>query len=173
MPTPSQINWLIRIAVGLALVTAGPAAAQELRQFNPIVGPGVAAPLPAGAQPVRTVVPVSRAEAEVAVKRVMESWNTAQFAEKLSPAFYDKTRLGDVLATDVPRDAKLRVMGVQGVQTLSQHVVPDPSGLFDTYVSRISATVRTQAEWNDPKTGFQRRDGTNEFILRVTQRVLR
>ena len=34
-------------------------------------------------------------------------------------------------------------------------------------VSRVSATVRTQIEYNDPRTGFQRLDGTNELVLVV------
>jgi len=158
-------------AVCLALaVTAG---AQELRQFNPIIGPGVNAPLPAGARPVRDFVPVPRQAVESGVRRVLDAWNTPQFEQKLSENFYDKARLGDALDTLVPRDAKIRVLGVQGIQTLSQHVVADPSGLFDTYVSRVSATVRTQVEFSSPQSGFQTRDGTNEIILRVTQRVLK
>ena len=160
-------------AVLLCALGAAPAAAQELRQFNPIMGPGATAPLPAGAQPVKNFVPITRAEVEAGVRRVMESWNTPQFEQKLAENFYDKQRLGDALDTLVPRDAKIRVLGLQGTQTLSQHVVPDPSGLFDTYISRVSATVRTQIEFSSPQGGFQRRDGTNEIILRITQRVLR
>ena len=110
---------LLRIVLICAL-GAAPAAAQELRQFNPIMGPGAAAPLPAGAQPGREFVPISRAEVEAGVRRVMESWNTPQFEQKLAENFYDKQRLGDALDTLVPRDAKIRVLGLQGTQTLSQ-----------------------------------------------------
>jgi hypothetical protein len=169
--TPRHTVLIALIAGSLAL--AAPAAAQEWRQFNPIIGPGVTAPLPAGARPVGDFVPVPRQAVESGVRRVLDAWNTPQFEQKLSEAFYDKARLGDALDTLVPRDAKIRVLGVQGTQTLSQYVVADPSGLFDTYVSRVSATVRTQVEFNSPQSGFQRRDGTNEIILRVTQRVLR
>ena len=162
-------------ATFIAAVLALPAvaAAQEFRMLNPIHGPGMAMALPDGAVPVKDVVPVSRQEVERGVRRVMQSWNTPELAQKLAETFYDKTRLTDTIDAVVPRDAKLSVLGVQGVQTLSQHVVSDPSGLFDTYISRVSATVRTQVEWNDPRSGFQRRDGTNEIILRITQRVLK
>jgi hypothetical protein len=68
----------------------------------------------------------------------------------------------------VPRDAVLRVLGVQGVQTLEQYVQADDSGQA-MLVSRVSATVRTQVEFDDPAAGFQRREGTNEIVLLVKE----
>jgi hypothetical protein len=151
------------------------ATAQEFRSLRPIVTPGVQAPLPPGAQPVLgALIPINRRELEEAVRALLAKWNTPEFESTLAETFYDRTRLSDALNTIAPRDARLRVLSVQGIQTLDQHVLPDNSGLpIDTVVSRVSATVRTQIEFNDPTLGFQRREGVNEFLLRVTQRVFR
>ena len=37
-------------------------------------------------------------------------------------------------------------------------------------VSRVSVTVRTQVEFNDPVAGFQARDGTNELVMTLKSR---
>jgi hypothetical protein len=168
-----NVRYLIVLILGAAL--ALPAAqAQEFRILNPITTPGLRAPLPAGAQPVAQPRTIDRRQLETAVQALAAAWNTPALEAQLAPNFYDKSRLDDVLNTNVPRDAKLRVLGIQGVQILDQYMIPDASGLFDTYVSRVSATVRTQVEFTSTTdSSFQRRDGTNEFILKVTQRVLR
>jgi hypothetical protein len=157
----------------LGTLAAGAVHAQEFRLLNPITTPGVRAPLPAGAQPVAQPRTIDRRQLEAAVQTLAAAWNTPALEAKLSDTFYDKSRLDDVLNTSVPRDAKLRVLGIQGVQILDQYKIPDASGLFDTYVSRVSVTARTQVEFTSTTdSSFQRRDGTNEFILKVTQRVL-
>lgn len=147
---------------------------QEFRALRPIATPETA-PLPAGAQPVDgAFVPVDRRAVEEATRDLLAKWNTPEFGDALAETFFDRTRLQDALDTAVPRDARLGLLSVQGVQTLDQQVVPDPTGLpIDTVVSTVSATVRLQAEFNDPSRGFQRREGVNELILRVTQRTLR
>ena len=73
-------------------VLTGPADAAEFRLMNRISSPG---PLPEGAIPVAAIRPVSRRVAEIAVKRLMASWNTAQLEKYLSVHFYDKNRLLD------------------------------------------------------------------------------
>ena len=69
--------------------------------------------------------------------------------------------------TLVPRDAILSVQSVQGIQTLQQYLMPADEG--EDLVSIVSATVRTQLEFNNPSTGFVRLPGVNEFVLQVTQ----
>ena len=152
-----------------------PAMCQEFRGLRPIVTPGVQAPLPPGAQPVvGTFKPIDRRELEEVIRALLAKWNTPEFDSTLAETFYDRTRLQDALNTSVPRDARLRVLSVQGIQTLDQHVVAEPSGLpIDTVVSSVSATVRAQVEFNDAALGFQRREGVIELILRVTQRMFR
>lgn len=159
---------------GLLLFLAAPIASQEFRALRPIVTPAAPPALPPGAKRVEgTFLPLDRHELEEAIGDIVAKWNTPDFGATLMDTFYDKTRLEDALNTDVPRDAKLRVLSLQGVQTLDQYFFPDPSGLpFDTLVSTISATVNLQVEFNDPSQGFQRRQGVNELVLRIVQRKL-
>ncbi len=81
----------------------------------------------------------------------------------------DKSRLLDVIAEEVPRDAKLRIVSVQGINTLDQYQRKVTDRLVQ--VSMVSAIVRTQIEFTLPKFGFQRLDGTAEFTLEVTERL--
>lgn len=142
--------------------------AQEFRGINPIATPKAAGKLPADAKQVKERKPVDLQKLADAIKDIMASWNTPKLASRLSDNFYDKDRLLDALNTKVPRDARLSILSIQGIQILDQYVIPGQSGAPDTYVSTVSATVRTQVEFNDPVNGFQRLDGTNEYILKVT-----
>jgi hypothetical protein len=151
-----------------ALLAAAPAASQEVRQLNRIPTPQAAPKLPPGARAVASVRPVSTVGIEAAVRLIASAWNAPRLAPVLADNFYDKSRLLDALNTKVPRDATLRVLAIQGVQTLNQYLQTNAAGA-ELLVSRVSVTVRTQVEFNDPNKGFQRLDGTNEFILLVTQ----
>lgn len=151
-------------------ISASPSAGEEFRVVKPIATPKVSAPLPAGAKRVKERKPVDLQKLADAIKDIMASWNTPKLASKLSDTFYDKSRLLDALNTKVPRDARLSILSIQGIQILDQYVTPGQSGAPDTYVSTVSATVRTQIEFNDPVNGFQRIEGTNEYILKVTHR---
>ncbi len=141
--------------------------AQESRQFNRIATPQ-SQQLPPGARAVVAVRAITMAQAESAMQSVAAAWNTPQLDPLLASNFYDKSRLLDALNTNYPRDAKLRVLAVQGVQTLGQYVQPSASGA-EQLVSRVSVTARTQVEFNDPRTGAQRLEGTNEYILLFTE----
>ena len=68
----------------------------------------------------------------------------------------------------VPRDAKLRIQSVQGIQTLQQYIKPGSGTSRGELVSIVSATVRTQLEFNSSTAGFVSRTGTNEFLLEIT-----
>lgn len=143
-------------------------SARQFRLITPIVSPQeTTAQLPAGAKPVKDIQPLSRQEAEPLVRKVIEQWNTSGMASTLSERFYDKSRLMDVMDTGVPRDARLRIQGIRGIQTLQQYIQPSTDGSRDSIVSIVSATVQTQLEYNS-NTGFKRLQGTNEFILKVT-----
>lgn len=144
------------------------AQAQETRQFNRIAIPDAAQRLPPGARALASPQPVSPERIDEAVQAVVTAWNTPKLAPLLADYFYGKSRLLDALNTKVPRDAKLRVLSVQGMQTLLQYVQKNESGV-EQLKSRVSVTVRTQVEYNDPQAGFQRLDGTNEVILIITE----
>ncbi len=152
----------VRLLAGLALLAAIGASAGEFRTIRPIPGPGAGEP----AGPVTR--PVERELIEAAVREVMAAWGSAALADKLAASFYDGQRLLDTVAGAVPRDAVLRVLSVERVQTLSQREETAPGG-ERVLRSVVSATVRTQLELEDPAQGFQRREGTNELLLEVTQ----
>ena len=139
----------------------------EFRVIKPILTPQ--AGLPEGAKPVSRIEPVNRKIVEGAVKKLMEAWNGNALEKMLGKEFYDKSRLDDAMDDKVPRDAKLRVLSIQGVQTLNQYI--EDRDEKKSRVSTVSVTVRTQLEFNDPENGFQRREGTNEYVFRIKQRV--
>lgn len=155
------------IAVLIPLSFTSILSAAEFRTFKPI-------PIPASvlspATEQQSFVPVNQAKVKNAVERLMEAWNKPQLTKMVSERFYDKDRLVDAVNTKAPRDAKIRVLSIQGIQTLQQETKKHPKQPDRMLVvSRVSVTVKTQIEFNDPVNGFQRREGTNEYILRVTQ----
>ena len=162
----SKIKYVISILF-LALIMPSYIYASELRHIRPIPTPGVP---PRKALPPEKIKPVPRELVEDAVKELIQAWNNNNLEEVLSEDFYDKDLLLDAMSEKVPRDAELRILSIQGIQTLSQHVEVEPSG-EKWLVSTVSATVRTQVEFNDPDTGFQRREGTNEYIFLVKEKV--
>lgn len=155
------------LALSAALLAAFPASAQESRQLNRIVTPDSARRLPLGARAVAAIEPVSAQTVEAAVRQLAAAWNTPNLPKYLAPNFYGKDRLVESVNRQLPRDAKLRVLGIQSMQTVSQYIQPDGTG--ELVVSRVSVTVRTQIEFNDPRTGLRRLEGTNEFTLRVAE----
>lgn len=154
----------------LALAFAAFAAtAQEARTLNPIARPpagGAASATPPGSGAFR---PVSPAIVRAAVERLVKSWNTPDLGPLLSERFPDKARLLDALASGVPRDARLGLLAIQGMQVLDQRFAPSANGIELEVTSRVSVTFRTQVEFNDPSSGFQRREGVNEAILTVRE----
>ncbi len=158
----SMCKPLVWLGLGCAVAIA---QAQEFRQLNRIASPGAA---PAGTRAVQQTREVPKAKVEAAVAQIAAAWNTPNLESTLADNFYGKSRLDDALATKVPRDAKLQIMAIQGMQTLGQYAKANASGGEDL-ISRVSVTVRTQIEYNDPRTGFQRLDGTNEFIVLITE----
>lgn len=142
--------------------------ARQFRQIIPIPSAqksGVK--LPDGAVPLSQARSLDREQVQAAVEQVITRWNNSGLDQVLAEEFFDKSRLTDAIDTVVPRDASLRVQSIQGVQTLQQYRLPGESG-GSQIVSIVSATVNTQVEFNDPQAGFVRRQGLNEFILKIT-----
>ena len=142
--------------------------ARQFRLLSPIASPeqnGTA--IPKGTIAVDNIQPLSREDVEPLIRDLLSQWNTAEMASTLSDSFYDKSRLLDVMDTGVPRDAKLRVQSVQGIQTLGQYINPGEGDERGELVSIVSATVRTQLEYNNASGSFVSQTGTNEFILQV------
>ncbi len=143
--------------------------ARQFRQVVPIATPHkLKSTLPDGAKAIENPRQLGRAEVTSAVNQVLSKWNTGELDQTLSDQFFDRTRLTDAVDNVVPRDATLRLQSVQGIQTLQQYIMPGDAG--DSRVSIVSATVRTQLEYNDPESGYVAVPGVNEFILKVTEK---
>lgn len=171
-PAVETIETRVAAAALCGLLLSGWIAGQASAQFRthtPIASPkSDARSLPDNALPVAKVVPVPREIVEPQLERIIAVWNTPAMAQTLADEFFDRTRLLDAVDTEVPRDAKLRFQSLQAVQTLQQYRVPEAAGQVSRRVSIVSATARTQLEFNSA-TGLVRLPGTNEFIMRVTQ----
>ncbi|HQY46200.1 MAG TPA: hypothetical protein PLE38_04580 [Usitatibacteraceae bacterium] len=145
-----------------ALLAAAPQAyAQEGRAFNPIARPAARPALPDGAVRVTPPQPVPRERVEAAVATVAKAWSDKRLESVLAPGFQRRAELADAMQAKVPRDAKLRVVAIQGWQVLDQH------RREGELVTQVSVTVRTQVEFSDA-AGFQAREGTSEFVLFLT-----
>ena len=171
--------WAMTLFLGLSMVFAGAqlVSAQEFRKMNRIARPPAlkpANPKPKTAPSRQSVTqapaltPVSRAVAEKAVGMLVNAWNENNLDKVLADTFFDKSRLTDAMDIQVPRDAELSVLAIQDVQTLKQKIDDTPDG--KVLVSTVSVTVRSQLTFNDPDRGYQRREGINEYIMRIRQK---
>lgn len=144
--------------------------AHQFRSLNPIATPSDHKQESDGHNlSVEEIEPVDREVVENSVRDLISKWNTAEMSSTIADSFFDKSRLMDNMDSIVPREAKLRVQSIQGIQTVQQFIEPAQNSERNNLVSIVSVTVRTQLEFNDPTLGFVRRNGTNEFILKVTQ----
>ena len=110
---------------------------------------------------------MSTATARAAVEQLVAAWNEGRLGRVLGPAFCDRDRLAASMEVRVPRDARLRLLAVEGVQTLEQG--EEVRGGRRYRVSLIAVVARTQLEYEDPTRGLQRLEGRNEYLLRVRE----
>lgn len=161
---------LIGAAV-VALGVMGPSQSAEFRRANPLPTPELLQRGGAAGAVARIIEPVSRERVEAAIRRVFDTYTNmspGQLEAVLAESFFDRARLVDNLTEALPRDAKLRILGVESIQTLEQTIDVAPDGR-QTRISVVSVTVRSQFEFNDPVSGFIRLDGTNEYLLRIKE----
>jgi hypothetical protein len=144
-------------------------AAQEFRTLNAIPTPGKT---PAGMLPAEEIRPIAPAAAADSVKKVMNAWNGGGIQQHLGDDFYDKSGLADAINIKVPKDAAIRIMSVQGIQTLQQFQRKKDGGGQET-ISEVSVTADTQVEYNDPTKGFVKFGGVNEYIIRIKEETVR
>lgn len=162
-------RWVRHIAVLLLVGGATDAMSGELRRINTIATPQ-STPIRIVGVPVTAVVPVAEKTVNDAIAELVAAWNSSNLARLLSDQFIDGQRLLDTIFEVVPRDAKLRILAVRSVRTLSQ--ARRAEGQEGTaVVSIVSAIVRAQIEFNDPTRGFQRLDSNLNLILEITQIV--
>ena len=122
----------------------------------------------------KSLRPVSQEAVEQAVATLFAAWNKPELRDLLSSDFYEQTRLPAALATKVPRAAVIRVLSISSWQVLVQRATPaDPEGTTLLVTSTISAIVRSQVEYNDPESGFERVEGLNEYVFDISEVVPR
>jgi len=134
--------------------------ARSFRSIQPIATPTA---LPEGATRMTISQPIERSLVEQAVRDVATAWNGGGLSELLADDFSSRSRLLDTIAEVVPRDARLTVLAIQAVSTLEQYRQDK------VITSTVSAVVRSQIEFNDPVTGFQRLEGTGEWYFKVEE----
>ncbi|QJR16749.1 hypothetical protein [Usitatibacter palustris] len=147
----------------LVLAFAVAAPAQESRSFNPIARPAAPSATPEGAVRISPPIPVPRDRVEGVVNSIANAWTARRLQSMLAASFPNRDQLSDALVSAQQKDARLRVTAIQGWQVIDQY---RQGGRI---VSKLNVTVRTQVEFNDA-TGFQRRDGTNEWVVTIRGR---
>lgn len=153
-------------AMILIMAIATELMAAEFRAIRPISAP---AALPPGAVAVapNQVEPVSRSDVRRAIELFTASFTDTQFADFLSDSFFDKQGLLDNIAAFVPRDTKVRVLSVQGIQTVGQRIFPE-RGIRQ---SDVTASVRLQIEFDDPNAGVQRIEDVGDIFFRFSEKI--
>lgn len=159
-------KYLLAALIALGFV-ALPSDAREFRSRIQIRTP---AAVPANATAVTRVEPVDPTIVRAGITKIFATYgqDSAAFARMLDEGFFDRQRLADLMQERLPRDARIRVVGIQGIRTISQHVLPKTQR-GEVLVSQVSVTVRTEIQFNDVSAGFQRLAGTVDYILTVRQ----
>ncbi len=143
--------------------------AAEFRSIQPISKPIGKSTRADGAEAVAEPVPVARGAIESATRELLAAWNAGDLEGALDEEFFDKSRLLDAVDERVPRDATIRLLGVQGSQTLEQYERMENG--VTILESVVSVTATTQMEFTDASMGFRQLRGMNEFVLRIEQRA--
>ncbi len=179
-PSTSRTTRLIALRFFVAVIGAcvcWPAAdAAQFRQLKKIRTPvqqqeTVDELRNKGYSPVGTPVPVPRRLAARQIETLVGAWNTVRLERYLADGFFDKQRLLDTIREDVPHDARLRILGVQSVDTLDQHQKGLGGDRF-LVTSTVSARLRMQIEFNDPRArGNQVIRTLGDYIFRVRLQV--
>jgi hypothetical protein len=89
-------------------------------------------------------------------------------ASTLGEELYDSARLTQAVQRNVPKDAKLRLLSVQGVQTLQQYRLEPTANSGGKLVSVVTALANTQLEYQGAN-GLVSLPGRNEYRLKITQ----
>lgn len=156
---------LLALFITTVLYWPSAASAQEIRSINLIPAP---ARLSTAGETVQQPVPPRTINEKAG--NVLRSWNNGDITAHLSDNFYDKSRYGDAMQTNIPRDARLRVMDMGSMQILEQKIITDPDG-SQRRVTLGSVEVNSQIEFNDNKNGFVRVPGKNEIIYEMSERI--
>jgi len=148
------MRWPVALVMALSVA----AHAESLRRIDPIIGT-----VPQADTPVISPVPAELVERFVYA--VAEAWRGGALDAVLAPDFPDRVRVLDELQRGLPVDARLRVLSVGTVQTLSQQRLPDGR------VSEVLVRVRAQIEFTAEDGRLQQLPTHQEWVVRIAQRM--
>lgn len=176
--------WLFVCAsIVLAALTIGEVRAAELRSFNSIRTPGdlpasdiaelrrVCPPSVCGEPVLRPVpTPVSAAAIRRSAEAIARVWNSTRLETFLGQDFFDRRRLLDTITTQVPRNARLRLLSINSAETIQQFDFVK-EGVPTYRASVVTARIRYQIEFRVPASGSVQVDSRDEYLLLVTERI--
>ncbi len=174
MSFPPTFRCAIALATMVVVGAANVAWSAEFRGRRAIANPSTpstgALARPA---PPADLVPVDPRIVRKAVEDLYATYtfDNGRMQAFLKQVFHDRDRVLENIATRIPRDAKLTVLGLEAIQTLEQTEGRLPTSADRFRESRVAVLVRGQIEFSDPVVGFVRRRGVSEFILNVYERI--
>lgn len=122
--------------------------------------------------PAETVIPIKKNKVKKLMRKLARSWNSSDLASYLSNEFIDKNRLLDTIRESVPRDGKLRILSVRGVEILKQFIKPASEDTEGYRFSLVNAKVKTQVEYNDANQGrVKSKADTQEYLLFIREKL--
>jgi len=158
-----NILWLL-----LLLMISASGQAKQFRQIVPVLIPDEMGKEELLNQLHYAQLPVfDRNNITEAVAQITAAWAVEELGDWLSKDFINRQQLLATLTLDVPRDARIRIMGLRGQRVVSQQISTVEKGILRK--TKAIALVRTQIEFTDPSHGFQRLTGELEFMLQFTE----
>jgi len=115
---------------------------------------------------ITRAIKIDRQLIQQAYQTLFKAWGTAEMDQMLSDNFTNRQQLLNAVADGVPLDAKLRMISMDSIRVLSQQRLKGQ----DAVASIITAEITTQITYQDAQLGYQKIDGTGEYIIElVTQ----
>lgn len=98
---------------------------------------------------------------------LFDAWSTPELAEMLDDGFTNRQQILNLIAQDIPFNARINILGVSSVRVLHQRMRKNETG-SDTLYSVVAAEVTTQVIYQDPQLGYQQIEGTGEYVIEVS-----
>jgi hypothetical protein len=151
-------------SAAVLLLLAVPAGAEEFRRFDaiPSARQALGAEGAAGESlSPGTVPPVPPEVVRTAAAEIVSAWNTPALRPLLAPEFQDSDLLLARIGALAGRDARLSLLSVQSMAPMEDRLLED-----GRLLSTVAVRLRYQVEFQTPGEGFQRTEGSAEFLLR-------
>ena len=170
--SPKQLSFVAVLVTGLLISAV--IEARGFRNFAPIASSNNQfVPQTAYFDVPGELPPITDEAVTQVLNDLFLAWNNGTLESKLSNQFFDASQLADAIQSDVPRDARLSLLTLRSMRTLTQYVEEDPT-YGRVRVSQVSAIALTQLQYNELETGeFVNLEGENEFLISIRERLVR